>query len=75
MQNQFFLNSINIDREQQLTTGSLAICWLDIVSFGRRNSVRLLFVSFNFCIFIGLRFRADDFQIPPHCQAVSDMRQ
>jgi hypothetical protein len=30
-----------------------------------------LFVNFSFCIFIGLRFRADDFQIPPHRQAVT----
>jgi hypothetical protein len=43
-------------------------------SFGGRNSVGLLFVSFIFCIFIGLRFRADDFQIPPHRQAVSVVR-
>lgn len=40
-------------------------------SFSGRNSDGLLFVSFIFCIFIGLRFRTDDFQIPPHRQAVT----
>ena len=40
-------------------------------SFGRRNSVGLLFGNFIYCIISGLRFLAYDFQISPHCQAVT----
>jgi hypothetical protein len=36
-----------------------------------RFSIWLLFVSFSFCIFIRQQFRADDFQMPPHRQAVT----
>jgi hypothetical protein len=70
---------VHSDKGVQPTFG-LAIWWLDVVTsafYRYQQRFRLTFfnlafvVNFTFCIFIGLRFRADVFQIPPHRQAVN----